>query len=493
MSRIAGAARRASGRWPERARWRSGLRRGGSAAFAFGAQSLQQVSALVLTLLAARFLVPAEYGIYTLSALFVGFVEVLIYAGLFHYVVRAKGDERAILDTCFWMILGFATLGTAALWLAAPAIARAFDAPELALVLRLLALLNPLAAVAAWCSSVLMRQGRMTTHFNILIAQNLIGLVGGVAILVAWQSVLALVAYRALRAVAAALLYAAFGRVRPGLSVRWDVARDAARYASHLYGTRILNFIAQYGADLALGLLYTTAEAGLYRFGSRIATGALDVVAQPMRSFALAQFGAAHRQGLPFGPVLERFSSTMLVLMGCVAGTIAVFGEDVVRLLFEPAYAGGLVVLYALTARALLGLGNAFVEPVLAAKGRTGLVLRHQALWTTLQTASIPLVAGLGLGALAWSRAAVALATSAAGLHLIARAGGIGVRPVLRATAKAALFALAYTLVAAALRASVGAEGSALLLSLALAALAGTATLLAAIHWRVLELRVFSG
>lgn len=42
-------------------------KRGLLAVFAFTARSLQQASTLVITLLAAHFLLPAEYGIYSLG------------------------------------------------------------------------------------------------------------------------------------------------------------------------------------------------------------------------------------------------------------------------------------------------------------------------------------------------------------------------------------------------------------------------------------------
>lgn len=485
-----------SRRWLDADRLRRGLQQGASAAVAFGARSLQQITTFVLTLLAAGFLSPAEYGVYTIAILFVTFLQSLIYSGFFHYVVRAKGDEREILDTCLWLTIGLSVAGGGGLALGAPALARAFNAPDLELVLRLLAALQPITAVTAWCSSVLMRHGRMRLHFNIMIAQNLCALVAGVAILFAWQSVFALVAYRFVRALSGALLCLGLSRVRPGMAVRRSIARDAVRYSYGLYGTQVLNFFSNYGADLVLGLMYSTAEAGLYRFGNRMATGTLDIVAQPMRAFALAQFGAANREDRPFGPVLRRFCAAMLILMGFAAATIVVFAEDVVRLFFQPAYGGALVVTYALAARALLGLGSAFVEPVLAAAGRTGAVLAHNAVWTSAQALAIPLAAGFGLGALACAQAAVAAASTVGGLWVQARLGQIDMRPVLAAMARASVFVLGYAALAYVARWAVaggdGLDRQALLLGLALSGLAGVATLLAAIRWRVLELRVFS-
>lgn len=480
-----------------RARWQRALRRVWLAVFAFSARSLQQITTFVLTLLAARFLAPAEYGVYTLSILFVTFLQTLIYTGFFHYVVRAKGDEKQVVDTCFWLILGLSGLGSLALFAGAPALARLFDAPDMVLVLRLLATIQPAVAVTAWCSSVLMRQNRMKLHFNIMIAQNLISLVAGVAILVIWQSVFALVAYRVARAFSGALMYFYFSKVRPGLSATWATVRDAMKFSYGLYGTSILNFFSNYGADLALGLLFSTAEAGLYRFGNRIAMGAMDIIGQPMRSFAITQLGAANRNDEPFGPILKRFASTTLILMGCVAGTLLVFGEEVVTMYFQPAYVGGLVVAYAIAMRALFGLGNYFVEPVLASSGQTNLVLAHNGTWTLIQTAAIPLAAGFGLAVLAWTGAVLALFSSFTGFWLISRYGGVEIRPVLIGMLKASVIVIAYVVVAGLVHdvvlGEIGAGNLALFVSLGLSGLLGLGLLFIAAYQRTLDLRVFSG
>jgi O-antigen/teichoic acid export membrane protein len=473
------------------------FRQGFSAAIAFGARSLQQIVTLFITLLAARFLTPAEYGTYTLSALFVAFFQALIYAGAYHYIIRTKGDQEEIRDTCFWIMMTMAVAGTIVLLLAAPFLAWVFRAPDMVSVLRLLALLQPLFALTAWCSAVLMRGRRTQLLFRLIIVENLIGLTVGVVLLMQWQSIFALVAYRAAQAVGATLLFLGIGGTYPRFRFSRQIASDAMRFSSHLYGTRTLNFIANYGADITLGLLFSTAEAGLYRFGSRIATGATDIIAQPMRTFALSQFGAAFREVAPFGPLLQRLASTMVVLMVCVSGTLIVFGADLTNMFLQPSYAGALVVMYALAVRSVLGVGNTFIEPVLASQGHTGALLKHQALWTAVRTIAIPLSAGFGLWAVGWSQAAISVLVTVSAMRLMARLGQIDVRPVIRGLGQSVLFGLGYTVLALLIHWLVlsgdDVGRSDLFLALGLSGLAGLLTMLAAIRWRVLHLQVFSG
>lgn len=476
---------------------RQAARRGTLAAVAFGARALQQIATLAMTLLAARFLLPSEYGIYTLSVVFITLIQTLTYTGFFHFVLTTRDPGGTLLDTTFWLIVGLGTAGAGLLALLSEAIAALYRAPEMAMALVLLAAIQPVAAATAWASAVLMREQRMRLHFSILIAQNTVALVGGIALLVAWKSVFALVAFRYLRVLSGAVLYAVALRRRPRLRFDLPLARQATLYSAGLYGSRLLTFLSSYGADLVLGMMFSTAEAGLYRFGNRIATGAIDIVAQPLRSFALAQFGAAGRSGAAFGPVLERFAGVTVFATGCVVAVILVFSEAVVLNYFQPAYAEGLVVTYALAAFGFLSIGNLMVEPVLAARHRTGAIMLHHAAWSAVAVTAVLAAAPFGLGALAWSLAAVAAAASAGGLIVIRRLGTTPVSGALaaagRATAMAALFGTATWLAWEVVRGQLGPYDTGLVAGLGLTTLLAIPAIGLAIRARAFDLRAFSG
>ncbi|MGB3627641.1 MAG: oligosaccharide flippase family protein, partial [Henriciella sp.] len=124
------------------------LRKLKTAGLSVFARTLQQATTFILTILAARFILPAEYGIYTLSVVFMTLAQTLTYSGFFQFVVTQKGEEKPLLDTLFWLIAGLSTLSAIAMWVGAPFLARAFDAPELKTVLQLFAYVQPFSAIA---------------------------------------------------------------------------------------------------------------------------------------------------------------------------------------------------------------------------------------------------------------------------------------------------------------------------------------------------------
>lgn len=466
------------------------------AIFAFVARSLQQIATFVITLLAARFLLPAEYGVYSLAIVFITLIQTLTYTGFYHFVVTSKQEDDVVLSTSFWMITGLATIAAGALALAAWPIAWAFDAPDLGPVLLLLAAVQPVAGAGAWFSAALLRRGAVNLHFTIMFVQNLAALVGGAVLLGLWQSLYALVAFRYLRVLTGAVLYLVLARDRPSRIFDREMARKATGFSGGLYGARFLNFLSRYAGDLLLGLMFSTAEAGLYRFGNRVAGGAVDVILQPMRSFALTQFGAAGRKGKDLAHPLERFTGTIVVLTGGVASVVVVFAPAVVADFFNPAYLAAIGVTYAMALRSVLSIGNLLLEPALAAKDRTGRVMMFNLVWTVLTILAVFVFSSFGLAALAWSQAAVMGLTTVSAFWLLRREGirvGRAVRALGVSLGLVVLYAAALNELWLLIQAAIESDVLALCLGLGVATLLGCVALVLAWKLKVFTLGAFSG
>lgn len=472
-------------------------RQGGKALFAFTARSLQQASTLVITLLAARFLMPAQYGVYSLGIVFIVLVQTMTYTGFYQFILTAKEDDVSVLSTCFWLILGLVSAASLVLALAAYPLEWLFHAPQLGAVLVLLSLVQPLASIGAWSSAALLRRGETMLNFTIMFLQNLVALIGGALVLWFWHSIYALVAFRYLRVISGAILFAMFARDWPSMIFRKDLARRATAFSGGLYGSRLLNFLARYAADLMLGMLYSPAAVGLYRFGNRVATGATDICNQPMGNFAATQFGSAARQDKDLAVPLARFSGTISLLCGLVGAVIIVFARDVIVIFFHPSYLPALIVTYAMALRGAASAGQVLVEPAFAALGRTGWVMMFDLVSTIIAVAAIFAASPLGLEVLAWAQALVVLGTTAWAFYLLRWRGhipiGRAVRNFIGGIALSVIYGLMLHEVYQGLSILPMSRAEILVLGLAAATVLALAVLALATALRVFSLQAFSG
>lgn len=471
-------------------------RRSGLALFAFVARSLQQISTLVMTLLAARFLAPSDYGVYSLGIVFIILVQTLTYTGFYQFILNAKQDDAIVLSTCFWLIVGLVSAASLLLALAAYPIEWLFRAERLGTVLLLLALIQPLASIGAWSSAALLRRKAVVLNFTVMFFQNLIALIGGSLLLWFWHSLYALVAARYLRVFSGAVLHAALGRDWPRIRFSRNLAVEATAFSGGLYGSRILGFLSRYAGDLLLGVFYSASAVGLYRFGNRVATGATDILTQPMSSFAATQFGTASRDGTALAPILARFSGTIALLTGMIGAVLVVFAGDVIAAFFRASYQGALAVTYAMALRGIAGVGQLLIEPVFSALGRTSWVLMFNLLTGVVAVTAVFVATPFGLEALAWGQALVVLAATGLAFHLMRRRGGVDVSLAVRNFLAACALSLGYGLVLSVVRrllSTVFSQAELVATGLAFAAVIGGLVLLLAARLRVFSLHAFSG
>jgi O-antigen/teichoic acid export membrane protein len=117
-----------------------------------------QVLSFATTLLVARILVPADYGVMALAGFWTGSVAILAEMGLGAAIIQFRDLDQREIDTCFWITMTLAAIGFAGLALGAPSIARWFDVPRLAEVLPVLALVLPLTACSVVSDSLLRKR-----------------------------------------------------------------------------------------------------------------------------------------------------------------------------------------------------------------------------------------------------------------------------------------------------------------------------------------------
>src|SRR6516164_7134767 len=117
-----------------------------------------QLVSFATTVLVARILVPADYGVMALASVFVGTANMLAEMGLGTAIIQFRHLERQELNTCFWITLTLATIACAVLSLGARTIATWFGVPELAAVLPVLALSLPLNACSVVSDSLLRKR-----------------------------------------------------------------------------------------------------------------------------------------------------------------------------------------------------------------------------------------------------------------------------------------------------------------------------------------------
>jgi O-antigen/teichoic acid export membrane protein len=230
-----------------------------------------QLLAFVTTVLVARILAPADYGVMALASAFIGAANTLAEMGLGRAIIQFRDLTKRELDTCFWITMALASIGYAVLSLGARIIAHWFSIPQLAEVLPILALVLPLTACSVVSDSLLRQRLALDRISQAEIVGGLttlpVVLSCAFAGLGVWALVIGAVLYPGLRSI----IIFALAPWRPGFRIGGPRAKDVLHFSLTTLGANILWSLGEQADLVVIGKITGQATTGLYSMGKQLA------------------------------------------------------------------------------------------------------------------------------------------------------------------------------------------------------------------------------
>lgn len=306
----------------------------GGVAWGMGGAAGQALFQLAIFIVLARTLSPAAFGVVAIATALIDILNFVGRGGITEILVqRRELDARTMNAGFFASVISGAGL-TILLWLLAPALARAFAAPELWGVMTMLAPICLLYAAGAVYEGIL----RHAFQFKQLALRNASSTVasGLVALVLALNDfgAYALVAQRLVATVWSLLAMIAATRWLPRFD--FDV-RDMAgqlRQGSAIMLSSVLGFGNQRIVDLVVGYFLGPVQLGYLRIAWRMLDLLVEIVVRPVNSVSLTSLPKAMHEGRSVADeyaTLLRYSSVAIVPMFVGFAAVA---QDVVPLVF---------------------------------------------------------------------------------------------------------------------------------------------------------------
>jgi O-antigen/teichoic acid export membrane protein len=255
-------------------------------AWAFASYGLEQGLFIIRSIILARLLTPADFGLMGIASLTIAFFDVFTKTGIWSAILQRLKVDQPVLNTAWLISVARGFILGLAIFLSAPWVALIFKAPPLGPMLRMMALSSVLGGLNS-LGLVLMQK---ELDFRSLAAVNLIA--GGVNLIFACvaafllRSVWALVVGMLAGSVAALVLSYLAHPFRPRLRFDRQHARELLGFGKFLTASRIALYVLTQGDDAYVGKVLGTEPLGLYRLAYRISslpdTGVAQVICRVM-------------------------------------------------------------------------------------------------------------------------------------------------------------------------------------------------------------------
>lgn len=261
----------------------------------FGAN---RVVTVATTIILARLLVPADFGLFALATLAVNFVSLFSGFGLGNALVLGKDLDARAQGTILTLLIGLGVLFAALLAAASPLVAEAMSQPRLDELLLAIAAILSITGANWFYDSVLQRELAFRERFFCQLARTVAYATVALSLAAAADAgVWALIAGFAAGHLAngAALLVLSPYRVRPA----WDgdFARDAVRAGRGFVVQDSVDFAQQSVDYVVIGRLLGATRLGYYTMAFRQAELPYYAIGEPVARVLFPGFADMRRRG----------------------------------------------------------------------------------------------------------------------------------------------------------------------------------------------------
>ena len=259
-----------------------------------GWRMLSRVLGLVSTLVLARVLVPADFGLLGMATTFAAAVDALSQLGLQDALVRHPASD-GLRDTAFTLQLGRGFVTGLVVALAAPVAAWWFAEPRLIPVLLVLGGTSVVAGAENVGIVAFRREMRFGRLFAMMSGPRLLQVVVTIPLALALQSYWALLAGIVIGKLARTVMTYIVHPYRPRLSLSgW---RELAGFSLWIWATCIAGLVWDRCDPIVLGPAFGPALLGIYLVALDVATLPSTELISPAMDALFAAFASAQRRG----------------------------------------------------------------------------------------------------------------------------------------------------------------------------------------------------
>src|SRR5260221_1430006 len=208
---------------------------------------------LLTTIILARLLAPADFGLVAMAAVVIGFIELFKDLGTATAVIQRKDPSQRLVASVFWLNAGFGLAATIVLYLLAPLLGVFYREPQVIPIMQVLSLSFSLSGLSNLQTSLLERNLEFDKLARIEIGTALLATLVGITAAFLGQGAWSLVYQMLAGNLFVTLLFWSASNWRPSWQFDWLEIRSVMSFSLNLTGGNIFNYFARNADKLLIG------------------------------------------------------------------------------------------------------------------------------------------------------------------------------------------------------------------------------------------------
>ena len=364
-----------------------------------------QVISWCVTLVLARLLAPADYGLFAMAVAVITFLELFQEFGVGAAIVQRQDLTQHQLSTVFWTTLGASTVIAGAAALGAPIAAKFYHEERLLPIIQALSLTFLVNSLGTVPFNLLTKAIDFRRRF--IAEASAVIVSSGLALFVAWRGfgVWALVAGTLGRAVTLNLTALVLSRWLPRFEFAWKETKDLLRFGLRVAGGTAAQTLSNVANTAILGRLLGRQDLGYYSVSDALGRSnplhrmSTSIVTQ----LSLPIFSRIQKQDDELRRYLIRINRYLAAIALPLQVGVAILAVDLVTVFLSEKWLPVAPVLRLFSLGGIMSVLPLASFPLLTARGQVNFVLRYHILFAVLMVGVSYVSGKFGLMAVATS------------------------------------------------------------------------------------------
>jgi O-antigen/teichoic acid export membrane protein len=358
----------------------------------------------VVTILLARLLVPADFGLIAMAIIFIGFLELINELGIGAAIVQKKDLEEDDLHSTFWFSILFGFILYAFIFFSAPIIGFFFGSEKLSIILRVLGINFVIGAFKVVPYNVLAKELAFNKRSKAELSSVITGGIASLALATLGYGVWSLVYGSLVYNLVLVTLVIYFCQWRPRPIFHFRKVKKMLDFGLSVAGSQVLWYFYQNSDSLIIGKILGNIWLGFYSMAFRLSTLPVQKITAIFNQISFPVFSRLQNDKktsrLYFLKITRLVS---LITFPCIVGLFMV-SESLIQVVLTDKWLPMLTPLKILCIIGILRSVSAIIPPYLVAMGKQHIILKFNVITAVVLPISFLIGINFGISgvALAW-------------------------------------------------------------------------------------------
>ena len=253
----------------------------------FSGNGLAQLISLVVSLVLARLIAPAAYGLVGIAQVFISILQVFVDAGLGIALVQKKEADELDFSSVLFFNLAMCACLYVLLFFCAPLISRIYNLPELVGVIRVISLTLIIAGVRSTLQAYVERGLQFKKFFFSSLVSTVASGTTGLIMAFNGFGVWSIVTMNIVNVSVTTLVLWCSVKWRPKLQFSFTRLKPLVNYGSKILGSALITSIYGNSRQLLVGKFYTTSDLAYYNKGNTLPNNLVPTIQASITSVLL--------------------------------------------------------------------------------------------------------------------------------------------------------------------------------------------------------------